>query len=66
MKKSMYSKADMKQDIAMTKGKPASVKKAFMKEDIKKDKPGMSRKADMKKDKAIMKKVEKKFSKKGK
>jgi len=66
MKKSMYSKTDMKQDMAMVKGKSSAVKKAFMKEDMKKDKPGMSMKADIKKDKAIMKKVEKKFSKKGK
>lgn len=66
MKKSMYSKTDMKQDMAMVKGKSPAVKKAFMKEDMKKDKPGMSRKVDVKKDKAIMKKVEKKFSKKGK
>ena len=57
---------DMKQDMAMVKGKSPAVKKAFMKEDMKKDKPGMSRKVDVKKDKAIMKKVEKKFSKKGK
>lgn len=51
MKKSMYSKMDMKQDMAMVKGKSPAVKKAFMKEDMKKDKPGMSRKVDAKKTK---------------
>jgi len=60
----MYkSKADMKQDKALMKGKSPAIKKAFMKEDIKKDKPGMSAKADVKKDKAILKKIEKKMSK---
>lgn len=53
----------MKQDKALMKGKSPAIKKAFMKEDIKKDKPGMSAKADVKKDKAILKKIEKKMSK---
>lgn len=53
----------MKQDKAMMKGKSPAVKKAFMKMDKKMDKPKMSMKADIKKDKAIMKKIE---SKKGK
>ena len=50
MKKMSKSKADVKQDKAIMKGKSPVVKKASMK-------------ADIKKDKAIMKKVE---SKKGK
>lgn len=66
MKKAMYSKSDKKQDLAMVKGKPAAIKKAFMKKDKAMDKPTMSKKADIKKDKAIMKQVEKKFGKKGK
>jgi len=63
MKKMSKSKADIKQDKAIMKGKSPDVKKAFMKMDKKMDKPKMSMKADIKKDKAIMKKVE---SKKGK
>jgi len=63
MKKMSKSKADIKQDKAIMKGKSPVAKKAFMKIDKKMDKPGMSMKADIKKDKAIMKKVE---SKKGK
>ena len=63
MKKMSKSKADVKQDKAIMKGKSPVVKKAFMKIDKKMDKPKMSMKADIKKDKAIMKKVE---SKKGK
>ena len=60
----MYkSKADIKQDKAMMKGKSPAGKKAFMKIDKKIDKTKMSMKADIKKDKAIMKKIE---SKKGK
>ena len=59
----MGKKTDAKQDKAMVKGKSPAVKKAFMKMDKKMDKPKMSMKADIKKDKAIMKKIE---SKKGK
>jgi hypothetical protein len=60
MKKMAKSKADIKQDKALMKGKTPAVKKAFMKMDKKMDKPNMSMKADIKKDKAIMKKVMKK------
>jgi len=60
MKKMIKSKADVKQDKAIMKGKSPAVKKAFMKMDKKMDKPKMSMKADIKKDKAIMKKIMKK------
>lgn len=63
MKSYGKSKADMKQDKSLMKGKPAAVKKAFKKEDVKMDKKSMSQKEDTKKDKALMKKIE---SKKGK
>lgn len=63
MKRYHDTEMDIKQDKALLKGKSPAIKKAFMKEDIKKDKPGMSYKADVKKDKAILKKVEKKMSK---
>ena len=63
MKRYHDTAMDIKQDTAQLKGKSPAIKKAFMKEDIKKDKPGMSAKADVKKDKAILKKIEKKMSK---
>jgi hypothetical protein len=63
MKRYHDTAMDIKQDTALLKGKSPAIKKAFMKEDIKKDKPGMSAKADVKKDKAILKKIEKKMSK---
>lgn len=58
------SKEDKAQDMALIKGKSAKVKSAYMKMDKKMDKASMSRKADIKKDKAILKKVESKFCKK--
>lgn len=63
MKRYHDTAMDIKQDTALLNGKSPAIKKAFMKEDIKKDKPGMSAKADVKKDKAILKKIEKKMSK---
>jgi hypothetical protein len=57
------SKEDKAQDKALLKGKSAKVKKEYMKIDKKMDKPSMSKKMDIKKDKAILKSVESKFGK---
>lgn len=52
------NKSDAKQDAKLLKGKPASVKKAFKKADIKMDKnKKMSRKEDVKKDKDLLSKI---------
>lgn len=63
MKPYKQTAMDKKQDKKLVKGKPASVKKAFFSMDAKMDKPTMSAKQDMKKDKAILKKIEKKKGK---
>lgn len=60
MKRYHDTAMDIKQDTALLKGKSPAIKKAFMKEDIKKDKPGMSAKPMLKKTKLFLKKLKRK------
>ena len=54
----MDMKDDAKQDKKLLKGKPASVKKAFKKADVKMDKAkSMTKKEDTKKDKGFLSKL---------